>query len=190
MKKVCVFATFLLLGLIPQYGSAQNPDGSYEVGEVDPNCEYPAGPCVCECPYTRYKPEYYYTTRCVQEPYVCYKKCCRSVPQYYEVQKCRMVPEYYTVQCCRQVKENYCVPETKYCTKKIRDCHCRYVPCTYTKRTSCYPDQIAGQNYASGTCPQSSGRNAYRSHQNYNRPIHDRPDNESENTGYIPPFQR
>ena len=188
MKKLCVFATFLLLGLIPQYGSAQNPDGSYAVGEIDPNCEYPSGPCICECPYTKYKPEYYYTTRCVQEPYCTYKKCCRSVPQYYEVKKCRMVPEYYTVQCCRHVKEYYCVPETKCCTRYVRDCHCRYVPCTYTKRTCCYPNQL-GLNVAQNqnSCAvgqQYSGRNANRS---YDRPIYQ---NEPESTGYIPPFQR
>jgi hypothetical protein len=189
MKKLCVFATFLLLGLISQQGSAQNADGSYAPGEVDPSCEYPSGPCVCECPYTRYKPEYYYTTRCVQEPYCVYKKCCRSVPQYYEVKKCRMVPEYYSVQCCRHVKEYYCVPETKYCTRKIRDCHCRYIPCTYTKRTCCYPDQTQGMAIAqdNGSCSQYSGRNAYRYNQDNNR-SYDRPVNEP--TAYAPPFQR
>ena len=44
----------------------------------------------CWCKYVHYQPCYYYTKRCVTENKYCTKKCCRQVPQCYEVQRCRM----------------------------------------------------------------------------------------------------
>lgn len=110
-------------------------NGQYDEGEVDPNCEYQAGPCTCYCPVTTFKPQPYCTTRCVDEPYCVQRKCTRYVPQYYTKQFCRYVPQYYTKQFCRQVPECYYVPETKYRKKYIKEDHCRYIPCTTIKKT-------------------------------------------------------
>ncbi len=112
-----------------------NGNGVFDEGEVDPNREYSAGPCECYCPVTTFKPEYYCTTRCVEEPYCVQKKCTRYVPKYYTKQFCRYVPQYYTKQYCKQVPECYYVTETKTRQKQIKEQHCRYVPCTTVKRT-------------------------------------------------------
>jgi hypothetical protein len=158
MKKLFIIATTLCVGMLAQFGvvNGQGAEGCC-AGQVDPNCEYPSGPCVCECPYTRYTPQYYCTTRCYQEPYTVQKKCTRMVPQYYEVTKCRYVPQYYTVQCCRQVPENYCVEEVKYCTKQTKDWHVRYIPYTYTKRTCCDLNQCQQQPSGNACGPQGCG---------------------------------
>lgn len=87
----------------------------------------------CWCKFVRYKPCYYTTTRCIEEQVPCYKKCCRYVPQNYEVQRCRYVPQYYTETCCRQVPEYYDVCEYKCCKKYVCDKHCKYVPEYYWK---------------------------------------------------------
>lgn len=180
MKKLCILAAVLCLGLIPQYGAAAgiqdldtNHNGIYEPGEVDPCCEYQTGPCVCDCPYTKFKPCYYYTTRCVQEPYCVQKKCRRYVPQYYEVTKCRYVPQYYTVQCCRQVPEDYCVDETRYCTKQVKDCHCKYVPYTYHKQCCYWPDQCQQQCQPGCQAGCSTGYGYNQS--GYNQPGYNQP---------------
>lgn len=122
----------------------RNQNGLYDEGEVNPNCEYQSGPCICYCPVTTFRPRYYCTCNCVDEPYTVQRRCCRYVPQYYEKTCCRYVPQYYTQQYCCYVPEYYCVPETRCRKKYIREQHCCYEPCTYYKRT-CVP------------CPPTSG---------------------------------
>lgn len=75
----------------------------------------------CYCKYVRYEPRCTYSKRCIEEQVCCPRKCCRFVPEYYDVQRCRYVPQYYTIQVqkCRYVPEYYC-------EKK-----CRYVPQYY-----------------------------------------------------------
>lgn len=118
---------------INEVGPSNN--GYYNEGDVQPDCEYRSGPCICYCPVTKFKPCYYTEKRCVQEPYCEYKRCCRMCPQYYEKQCCRYVPQYYSKTCCRQVPEYYCVPVQKCRTRVICERKCRYVPCTYMKKT-------------------------------------------------------
>ena len=141
---------------ISEVGSGNN--GYYNEGEVEPDCEYRSGPCVCYCPVTKFKPCYYTCKRCVQEPYCEYKRCCRMVPQYYEKQCCRMVPQYYCKTCCKQVPEYYCVPVQKCRTRVICERKCRYVPCTYMKKTcvdcppSCPSPCAPASECAGGMC--------------------------------------
>lgn len=106
----------------------RNGNGVYEPGEVDPNCEYQSGRCYCYCPTTRFVPQYYCTTRCVQEAYTVPKKCCRMVPEYYEKQHCRHVPQYYCKTYCKMEPKYYCQMVPKYYQKQ----HCRYIPEQYT----------------------------------------------------------
>lgn len=134
----------------------RNGNGIYEPGEVDPCKEYQSGPCYCYCPTTRFKPEYYCTTRCVQEPYTVPKRCCRMVPKYYEQECCRMVPQKYTQTYCKYVPEYYCVNETKYRTRQVRDTHCRYQPYTYVKKTCCPAPNNCAQPQADCCVPQAS----------------------------------
>lgn len=128
MKKtvLCIGLTFLL----GQF--------THSFAEVNPGCEYQTGPCVMECPYTYFKPVYYYTSRCVQEPYLVNRKCIRYVPRYFDVPRCRYVAQYYCEKQCRYEPECYCIQETKYRPRQISDLQCRYIPCTYVKRT-CQP---------------------------------------------------
>lgn len=109
-------------------------NGYYQEGDIDPNCAYQSGPCVCYCPVTRFKPCYYCTNRYEKEYYPCYKNCYRYVPQYYQKQCCRYVPQYYCQTCCRYVKECYKVCEQKCRTKCCKDWHCRYVPYTCVEK--------------------------------------------------------
>lgn len=165
MKKIFSLLAFLSLCTLSNLSAAAttpvremniDPNGVYQEGEVDPNACYQSGPCVCYCPVTRFRPEYYCETKCVEEPYTVEKKCCRYVDQNYtkkccryvdqpyEKQCCRMVPEYYTKTCCRMVPEyyekQYCrnVPEyyTKTCSRKVpeyyEEQYCRKVPEYYT----------------------------------------------------------
>lgn len=124
-----------------------NGNGNYEGAQ--PNVEYKTGQCVCYCKVTKFEPQEYCTTRCVQEPYTVDRKCCRKVPEYYTKTHCRYVPEYYTTSHCRYRNEYYCVPETKYKTRTIVDTHCRMVPRCYVKR--CCVDADVCQ--PSGGCP-------------------------------------
>lgn len=105
-------------------------DGYYQEGDIDPNCAYQSGPCVCYCPVTRFKPQHYCTTRCEKEPYTVTKKCTRCVPEYYQKTCCRMVPQYYCVTKCRYKTECYDECKTCYRNKYCKDWHCRYVPYT------------------------------------------------------------
>lgn len=117
-----------------------NGNGMYEAGEIDPCAEYSCGPCKCYCPVTRFRPQYYQTCRCVQEPYNVYQQCCQYVPQYYSVTYCRQVPQYYyTCQTC--YKNRYCY-----------DQHCHYVPYCYVKE--CCVDNACG---APASAPACSG---------------------------------
>lgn len=95
--------------------------------------EQPTGDCVCK--YVRYEPCYYNTTRCVEEQVPCTKRCCKYVPEYYQVQRCRYVPEYYCETKCRQVPQYYDVCEYKTCKKYVCEPQCTYKPVYYWKRT-------------------------------------------------------
>ncbi len=107
-------------------------------------CDQPTNNCYCQ--YVRYQPYYYSTKRCVQECVPCSKKCCRWVPQYYQVQRCRYVPEYYCETRCKQVCEYYDVPDCKYYNRVICEPQCTYIPQYYWKY-SC------GNNCGTGCCP-------------------------------------
>lgn len=140
----------------------KNGDGCYEEGEVNPCEEYQTGPCVCSCPVTRFKPQYYCEKKCVQEPYCVQKKCTRYVPEYYTKQFCRMVPQYYTKTFCKKVPECYYVSETKYRNRYIMEKKCKYVPYTVME-TCCIDEPIcdlakggsSGSN-SSGSCSSGS----------------------------------
>ena len=123
-----------------------NGNGQYDPGEVDPSCAYRCGPCVCYCPVTRFKPQYYTTCRCEQEEYKSYKRCCRQVPQYYERTHCRYKPEYYKTTHCRYVPQYYYVCETKCKPKYCYDKHCKYVPYT------CWEKNCVDLDCDSGGC--------------------------------------
>lgn len=142
----CIFASFLFGGLdAGLLGKNKNNNNSYnnnsgrvyQEGEVDPNSSFVSGPCVCYCPVTRYKPEYYCETHCVQEPYECKKRCCRYRTETYTKQHCRYVPQYYTKTYCRQVPEYYDECETKYRTKHVKEKKCCYKPYTCIEKRCC-----------------------------------------------------
>ncbi|MCH9628095.1 MAG: hypothetical protein S4CHLAM2_17470 [Chlamydiales bacterium] len=135
LKKVGFIGAFLLgVFAIPSVFAQSCP----------PACpsDEPAGECYCK--YVKYEPQCTYTKRCVEEQIPYTRKCCRYVPEYYDVQKCRYVPQYYTVQVqkCRYVPENYC-------EKK-----CRYVPQYYDvqeyktcKKVICEPNYTCVPRY-------------------------------------------
>lgn len=128
MKKLFLIGAFLFSIFTVQNVFSQ------ECAPVQAPCEdQPCGECWCR--YVHYKPCYYTTKRCVEEQIPCTKRCCRFVPQYYQVQRCRYVPEYYSETRCRQVPEYYDVQETRCCKKTICEPQCRYVPQFYWKRT-------------------------------------------------------
>lgn len=147
MRKLLQMGALALGLLMAQYGFAadnsmqsqapvQNQQGViYDGGQgqcpPDQCCDQKLNDCYCL--YCHYEPCYYTTRRCVEEQVPCKRRCCRMVPQYYEVQRCRMVPQYYNETCCRQVPEYYDVCETKCCQKWVCDQHCRYVPRYYWK---------------------------------------------------------
>lgn len=146
MKNKCLFIASLFLGVFSSVALSgdvcynvqdldRNHDGVYEPGEVNPGQEYQTGPCVSYCPVTTFRPEYYTTTRCVPEAYTVPKQCCRYIPKYSQKTFCKMVPQYYTQQYCTYCPDYYCVPEVRYRQKTVCDTHCRYVPCSYVKRT-------------------------------------------------------
>lgn len=143
MKKIwlCAIAA-LSFELVPCSSEANccGPSG-YGGGGVSSTCEFQSGPCVCECPYTYYKPCYYYTTRCVQEPYPVCRTCCRYVPKQYQVTKCKYVPQYYNETFCKYEPEYYGIQETCYRPRQVCDLQCKYVPVTYVKKTCYSPNQ-------------------------------------------------
>lgn len=98
----------------------------------DTPCDQPCGECYCK--YVHYQACPYTVKQCVCEQVPCPRRCCRYVPQYYQVQRCRYVPEYYSVQCCRQVPEYYEVCDYKTRRKTICIPQCRYVPRFYWKQ--------------------------------------------------------
>lgn len=108
----------------------------------------------CYCLYVRYNPCYYTTKHCVEEQVPCKRKCCRTVPKYYEVQRCKYVPQYYTETCCKNEKEYYYVDETKTCKKWVSQQECKYVPEYYWKHT-CGADTSAAP--AVGGCNAATG---------------------------------
>lgn len=127
-------------------GPVGGPVGGPEQGAP---CDAPTGECYCM--YVRYNPCYYQCPRTVCEQIPCKRKCCRYVPQYYEVEKCRYVPQYYKETYCRQCPEYYYVDECKTCEKIVYDTKCEYKPCYYWKHT-------CGQPVQGGCCgPQGCG---------------------------------
>jgi len=147
-----------------------NKNGIYEQSEVNAcGGECQAGPCVCYCPVTRFKPKYYCVERCEQEPYTVKKKCtryvnqyytkkhCRYVPQYYTKTYCRKVPEYYCKTYCRKVPETYYTCETKYRNKVVKEKRCRYEPYTcWEKRCIDAPDGCSSCPQPRSSCPGGS----------------------------------
>jgi hypothetical protein len=113
-------------------------ESEMEQNGVDPNGCYQSGPCVCYCPVTRYKKEEYCVQKCVKEPYVCRKKCCRYVDQCYTKTRCRYVPQYYEEKCTRKVPEYYYTCEEKCKDKYVTEKRCRYVPYTCMEK-KCVP---------------------------------------------------
>lgn len=152
MKKLFIIGASLL-----SIFTAQGAFAACGMGSCGSSCGSPCGntndcgcPCDqptndCYCRFVRYQPCYYTTKRCVQEQVPCTKKCCRMVPQYYQVQKCRYVPEYYSVTCCRQVCEYYDVPDCKTYTRVICEPQCTYVPRYYWK-------YVCGGNSCASPC--------------------------------------
>lgn len=135
MKKLFLIGAFLLsiFAIHNVYSYAPNYSGS---GCYNECAEYPTNDCWCR--YVRYKPCYYTTKRCITEQVPCVRKCCRYVPQYYQVQCCRYVPQYYCVTRCRKVPEYFCVQESKCCTRTVCEPQCRYVP-EYCWKRVCAP---------------------------------------------------
>lgn len=97
-------------------------------------CDEPCGECYCK--YVRYETRCCPQKRCVEECIPCTKRCCRYVPEYYNVQRCRYVPQYYCVQVqkCRYVPEYYCEQKCRYCPEYYDVCS--YKTC---KKTICEP---------------------------------------------------
>ena len=107
-----------------QNAGSTNAGGSYaysgsEQGQPEDQCCAPADQSMndCWCLYCHYEPCYYNDWKCVEDTKTCKKRCCRYVPQYYQVQKCRYVPQYYSETCCKQVPEYYDVEECVPCKK-------------------------------------------------------------------------
>ena len=143
---IIFIAIFSLSGLFADCNICnldRNHNGIYEEGEVDPCQEYISGKASCCYPVTRFKKCTYCTKRCVCEPYMVRKKCCRYVDQYYTKTFCRQVPQYFTQTFCRKVPEYYYVDETKYCKKYVTDTHCYYQPYCYNKTMCC---DLCGEN--------------------------------------------
>lgn len=132
MKKLFQIGALFLGIFMIQNTYAQCGSGSCAPSCCEQPCDQPTNDCWCK--FVHYQPCYYNTYRCYEEQIPCPKKCCRMVPQYYEVQKCRYVPEYYTVTCCRQVPEYYTVEQYRCCKRTICEPQCKYVPRYYWKR--------------------------------------------------------
>ncbi len=91
----------------------------------------------CYCKYVKYEQRCCYKKRCVEECIPCTKRCCKYVPEKYDVQKCRYVPQYYTVQVqkCRYVPEYYCEQKCRYVPQYHNETY--YKTC---KKTICEPE--------------------------------------------------
>lgn len=159
MKKVLQWGAFACALAIGQSGFAMEmapKDAGYygENGDggccepARPNCDQPTGECWCL--YRHDEPCYYNAWRCVEDKKMCKKKCCRYVPQNYEVQHCRYVPKYETETRCRYVPETYYVDECIPCKRWVCDRKCRYNTRYYYKR-ECRPAGEAPVDQ--GCCP-------------------------------------
>ena len=126
MKKI--FAMFTCLLGVFAVSNGYSQDGCSPCAAP---CAQPTGECYCK--YVEYQACPYTTTQCVEEKIDCPRRCCRYVPQYYQVQCCRYVPQYYSVTKCRQVPEYYTVMDCKTRCKRICIPQCRYVPRYYWK---------------------------------------------------------
>lgn len=148
MKKLCLLGAFLFSIFAAQTGfsncggPACGGQPSFGGGDQGCGCEQPTGECICK--YVTYQACPYTIPRCVEEQVPYCRKCCRWVPQYYQVQKCRYVPEYYSVTCCRQVPEYYDVQECRTVRRVVCEPACRYIPRYYWKR-ECQPCQQSCQ---------------------------------------------
>lgn len=132
---------------------AQNYASQFNSAPPDQPCgDKPTGECYCM--YVHYEPCYYQCPRTVCEQIPCKRKCCRYVPQYYEVEKCRYVPQYYKETYCRQCPEYYYVDECKTCEKVVYDTKCEYKPCYYWKHSCGQPAASCGPQ---GCGPQGCG---------------------------------
>lgn len=138
MKKLFLIGAFLL-GIFSIKG-AYAQDWRQACGQpcgqaCDQACNQPCDSAVgeCYCLYVHYQPCYYNTTKCIEEQVPYTRKCCRYVPQYYQVQRCRYVPQYYTETYCRQVPEYYDVQEYRCCKRNVCEQKCTYVPRYYWK---------------------------------------------------------
>lgn len=163
MKKVLQWGAFACALCIGQFGFADM--GSQEEGnfygsglgggnesgcceEARPSCDQPTGECWCL--YRHDEPCYYNAWRCVEDKKYCKKKCCRYVPQNYEVQHCRYVPKYETETRCRYVPETYYVDECIPCKRWVCDRKCKYTPRYYYKKTC---NQNVAPAADQGCCP-------------------------------------
>jgi hypothetical protein len=143
MKKLFLIGAFLL-GIFSVNGYSLGFFGGGG-GDCCPQpCGQPTGECYCL--YVDYQPCYYTTKRCIEEQIPCSRRCCRMVPQYYQVQRCRYVPEYYCDTQCRYVPEYYDVPETKCCKRIICEPQCRYVPRYYWKHVCADQNSLSPVN--------------------------------------------
>lgn len=133
MKNIITLGAFLFGMAFTQAAFADDAtnNGACCAPVQQPCGDQPTGECYCM--YVKYEPCYYTTKRCVEECIPCKRKCCRSVPRYYEVQRCRYVPQYYTETICKNEKEYYYVDEVKTCKKTICEQQCKYVPKYYWK---------------------------------------------------------
>jgi hypothetical protein len=181
MKKLIILGAILCGTLFTSYSFAQDACCAPQAAPEAP-CDQPTGECWCL--YTHYDTVCCDKWRCVEEPVCTTRKCCRQVPQYYEVQKCKYVqvpqyytekcckyvsvpqyydvqkckyvsvPQYYTETCCKYVPEYYDVQDTKYVKKYVCDKEYKQVPKQYWKHV-CNPGSGAAPAPACG--PQGCG---------------------------------
>jgi len=150
MKKIITLGAFLF-GMFATTaifagcanGSCSAPAASYSRSADCGDQGQPTGECYCL--YVSQEPCYYTTKHCVEEQVPCQKRCCRSVPKYYEVQRCRYVPQYYTETVCKNEKEYYMVDEYKTCKKWVSQQNCKYVPRYYWKHNCGTNEVVAPQ---------------------------------------------
>ena len=149
MKKFFQLGAIFAGLLMTQYGYTQNsvccdPQPTQCVPQPDTECDeqYKL--------FCHQEPRYYNDWKCVEEQVSCTKKCCRQVPQYYQVAKCRQVPQYYNETLCRYVPEYYDVPETKCVKKWVCEKKCVMCPKYYWKHTR---DTNAQYARPSSSCP-------------------------------------
>lgn len=143
MKKLFIIGASLL-SIFTAQGAFASCGAGFCGNNMGPGCcddgcppDQPTNECFCR--FVRYQPCYYTTKRCIEEQIPCTKKCCRWIPQYYQVQKCRYVPQYYCETHCRQVCDYYDVPDCRTVRRVICEPQVTYVPRYYWKHTCATP---------------------------------------------------